>query len=195
MYCKILILIVIVVGLMSTTVKAQYAISTKAVVGGLDLGSLTESNESSDEAGELMKPSAGVMIGFERYIGSRTYSVKLRQGIVSRFDDGFRSFTQFNLRYRLFHRKHALSFSMGPSLFAKPLSENTDSEYTEAANFQYRIVWFSGEIEYEYYLNSQLRAAFSLNHVEPSTVALAAGVKFFFKSKAKKCDCPSFNKY
>ena len=173
--------------------NAQFAISGKLLLGGIDFSQLS-SNTSENGDGELAALRTGVLIGIEKYINSRAYSVKLRQGMFVDNHNIWNTLTQLNFRYRTYHRKHAMSFSVGPSMFAK-WNGAEDEQYENAGNWQYKIQWLSGEVEYAYYLNSQMRAVVSLNHIEPNVIGIGAGVKFFFKSKAKSCNCPNFSKY
>lgn len=183
------LLLIFVVFSCSAT-KAQSALSGKLLVGSYSFQQ-TE-NETENETSSFT-PKLGALLAYEKYIKGRAHSVKLQQSVILHNGSELRTATQFLFRYRIYHRKHALSFGIGPSFFAKGMSE-IDSEFSDAGTWQYRLQWWSGEVEYAYYINSQWRLAISANHAEPYSIALGVGLKFFMKSKAKSCNCPSFGK-
>lgn len=187
----------LIIGLLSlvfySTALAQYSLSFRMFAPTIRPAAMVSTGGENTMEAVNLEP--GAQLSLEAYLGTRRYSLKLNQSVQRNFHHGLTLGSQVQLRVRWYHRKHAVAVAIGPSMFLRTQSPHETQEYESLGAWDYRLMWLSGELEYEYYLNAQWRVSASLLHSSPGAVAPAAGLKFFFNSRKKDCNCPSFQKY
>jgi len=72
-----------------------------------------------------------------------------------------------------------------------------DGAYNIVGEWQYKLAWLSGELEYNYYLTKNSNMSISLNLIRPESVGIAIGYKYWISKKPKRkrgcVTCPSFH--
>ncbi len=112
-------------------------------------------------------------------------------------------FPQVLIRFRLFNAfKHSMSMGLGPALYFRQTwatieGYQNDGVYSGTGDWQYKMAWLSGELEYNYYISKNANLSVSLNLINPESVGLAVGYKYWISKKPKRkrgcISCPSFH--
>lgn len=172
-----------------------------AAVGGLgaDFGKRVNAPlykiKADDEGKILLEP--GLRLGGEIYASDIT-SLKFAQTIKIDCMQKVALSTQVMIRFRLFKiYKHSLSLGIGPCGFYRKTWEDVegyiDDDVYHNGNFQTKICWLSGELEYNYYLSKKNDLSVAIVHGNPEGVGLAIGIKHWISRKSSHCNtCPSF---
>lgn len=98
--------------------------------------------------------------------------------------------------------KHTLNVGVGPA-FHYRTDEPEISIYSDqylytnsGTGFDYKVMWLSGELVYNYTITKKTDLSISFNHTEPEAVSLTAGFRYWIskKAKGKACNCPTFKR-
>lgn len=196
---KLKLLTILIICLSSICGYSQANISFQLIGLGVDFGKKENVDLYQTKVANgniLLEP--GLKIGLEAYASDIT-SLKFVQ--TARLDacNKLAGSTQILLRFRLFKVwKHSLNIGIGPQAFYRQSwsdIENYQNEKTyKGLDFQYKIMWISGEIEYNYVMNKKWDFSFSLLHQNPTTLGIGLGAKYWFTRKSNRCNtCPSFH--
>jgi len=144
----------------------------------------------------------GFMLAYEGYASSTT-ALKVSQLLLMDKAMHFAGKTQIMIKFRIVKSfKHSLYFAIGPGLnYRKTWSDMEgyvdEPIYNTFSDWQYKLNWLSGEIEYNYYLTKYTDLSISLEHVQAESIGLAVGFKYWINKtpgKKKGCiSCPSFH--
>ena len=144
----------------------------------------------------------GLIIAYEAF-ASPTTSLKINTALIMDKAGRFAGFPQVLVRFRLFNAyKHSMTLGVGPAFYFRQSWIDIDGYeandvYSGDGDWQFRPVWFSGELEYNYYLSKMSNLSVSLNLINPESVGLAVGYKYWISKKSKRkrgcISCPSFH--
>jgi hypothetical protein len=144
----------------------------------------------------------GLIIAYEAF-ASPTTSLKINTALIMDKAGKFAGFPQILIRFRLFNAyKHSMTLGVGPAFYFRQSWADIDGYeandvYSGDGDWQFRPVWFSGELEYNYYLSKMSNLSVSLNLINPESVGLAVGYKYWISKKGKRkrgcISCPSFH--
>ena len=144
----------------------------------------------------------GVLLSYEGYASSTT-ALKVTQLFMIDKAMHFAGKTQIMIKFRIVKSfKHSLYFAIGPGLnyrktWADIAGYIDEPIYNTSSDWQYKLNWLSGEIEYNYYLSKYFDLSVSLNHIQAESIGLAIGIKYWINktpSKKNRCiSCPSFH--
>lgn len=139
----------------------------------------------------------GLIFAYEAYASSNT-AIKLSQSLL--LDKALRlaSVSQILIKFRLAKSfKHSVYLGIGPVFHYRQSwtkFENYTDEpvYNQSGDWQYKLSWISGEIEYNYYLSKYTDLSVSINHIQAESVGIAVGLKYWIsKTPPKKRGCVS----
>ncbi len=140
----------------------------------------------------------GIQLSAE-FFGNIYTSFKIMQTVKNDACSKFSGSTQLLIRYRFFKRwKHSIYAGVGPAIFYREswtgLDNYIDNSFYEQSDFlEYKNVWLSGEVEYNYSLNKYGDFSLSVNQINGNSLGVLFGYKYWFSRKPrKKCNCPSY---
>lgn len=144
----------------------------------------------------------GIIFAYESF-ATPLASLKFNMALFMDKATKLAGFPQVLIRIRLFNAfKHSMTLGLGPALFFRQTWADIngyveDNIYTNSGSWQYKMAWLSGELEYNYYLSKNSNLSVSLNIVNPESVGLAIGYKYWISKKPKRkrgcISCPSFH--
>jgi len=141
----------------------------------------------------------GIILSYEYFGGDQRTSFELSQAVFIDRAAQLAGFTHIGIRRVVFtHYRHSLCLGIGPAFYYRnnwsDLSGYVEDEgYSTEGEYQYKLVWLSGEIEYGCYISKKVDIMASLNMTHPKAFSLAVGLRYWIsKKKRKACDCPSF---
>jgi hypothetical protein len=144
----------------------------------------------------------GLIFAYEAFASPVT-SLKINTALLMDKAGKFAGFPQVLIRIRLFNAyKHSMTLGVGPAFYFRQTWANisgyeANDVYSGDGAWQFRPVWFSGEIEYNYYLSKMSNLSVSLNLINPESIGLAVGYKYWISKKSKRkrgcISCPSFH--
>lgn len=145
----------------------------------------------------------GFIVAYEAFASPVT-SLKINLATLIDKAGKFAGFPQVLIRFRLFNAfKHSMTFGVGPAFYFRQTWANIEGYdvnniYSGEGNWQFKPVWFSGELEYNYYLTKMSNLSLSVNLINPESIGLAIGYKYWISKKANKrkrgcISCPSFH--
>jgi hypothetical protein len=115
----------------------------------------------------------------------------------------FYGFSQIMIKRKIWEEyKNSISIGFGPVVHYrnswKTLPDYVDEEvYSDDGDFQYKISWFSGEIEYNHYFSKKSDLCISINHIHRESFGIAIGFKYWISKQPSRrgcISCPSFKK-
>ena len=205
MYVKTISIFVVLftMGLSTYSAKSQSNVNIKLI---------TLSYQFTDNNIELAKQKLGgsgklayepgFVFSYESFATPAT-SIKAAMALYYDKASKLAGFPQILIRFRLFNAyKHSMSVGFGPAVYFRQTwatidSYQDDGVYTDAGDWQYKIAWLSGELEYNYYISKNANLSVSLNLINPETMGLAVGYKYWISKKTKRkrgcISCPSFH--
>lgn len=138
-----------------------------------------------DQKGVLVL-NLGAEVTFEQFLFTGDISVKGVQALYSDCAAQPGGFTHLGLRGKMIKGKRsALSGGIGPTLIYRKnwhhLAGYKDPGYfagTPNAAFQYKFLWYGGELEYSHKVSPKLQYAVSFIPGYPKLMSLALGVTF-----------------
>ncbi len=143
----------------------------------------------------------GLLFSYEGYASSTT-ALKLVQSIILDKAMHISGMTQLMIKFRLVKSfKHSFYFGFGPAYHYRKSWADMEGYvdepiYNESTDWQHRLNWLSGEIEYNYYLTKRSDLSISINHTQAESIGIAFGYKYWLNKnpgKKKGCvSCPSF---
>ena len=139
----------------------------------------------------------GLILGYEGFASPST-ALKFSQFVLLDKAMHIAGSTQLMLKIKLIKSfKNSIYFAVGPGLFYRQSWSNIEdyadeSIYNESSGWQYKFSWFSGEIEYNYYLSKYSDITISINHTQAESIGIAFGLKYWInKNPGKKHGCVS----
>ncbi|MEN8119991.1 MAG: hypothetical protein ABFS35_06580 [Bacteroidota bacterium] len=158
-------------------------------------------NRKIGESGKLaFEP--GLIFAYESF-ATATASIKVAMALYYDKASKLAGFPQVMIRFRLFNAyKHSMSMGFGPALYFRQTwatmeGYDDDDIYTNSGDWQYKMAWLSGELEYNYYLSKNSNLSVSLNLINPESVGLALGYKYWISKKPKRkrgcISCPNLH--
>lgn len=129
----------------------------------------------------------GVEICVEYFIYKDIVSIKFIQGLYADCVQKLGGFTHVGLRGKIFEiGNHSLNGGIGPTFIYRKnwyaLEEYDDSfsffKGTPEDIWQWRFIWYGGELEYNYALNDKLSLSTSFVPGFPDLVSLSFGVRY-----------------
>ncbi|MBN1251882.1 MAG: hypothetical protein JXR51_10580 [Bacteroidales bacterium] len=147
-------------------------------------------NRKLNEKGSFCLES-GLIFSFEAYSNENT-AIKFSQSLFYDKLSQLSANTQIMIKFKLIkHFKNSLYVGIGPN-FQLRKARNSINGYIDEAYYenlndlQYKISWLSAEIEYNYYLNKKTDLSISINHIQPKSIGLAVGLKYWINKVPKK---------
>jgi len=147
----------------------------------------------------------GGTIGYEQFIKSDKFSIKVMQGAYSDCAARFSGFTHVGVRWLIFRKgKHSLNGGLGPTFVYRrnwyDLEGYIDSGYFNGKpnqKWQHKFIPYAGEFEYNVALNDRYDLSTALVPGYPDIISLSVGVRYWFnkqkKSSSKQTDSPAVN--
>lgn len=139
----------------------------------------------------------GIMISYEDFNGLAPASFEIIQGLYNDCANQVAGFTHVGVRIKMLQKfKHSLSFGFGPTLFYRNdwhtiEGYNDENYYNTTGGLQYKLAWWGGEVEYDYYLSKHGDLSLSLNLIHPKAFTIGIGYRYWISRKARRgCDCP-----
>jgi len=144
----------------------------------------------------------GLIFAYESFATPVT-SLKINMALLMDKAQKLSGFPQVLVRFRLFNAyKHSMTLGVGPAFYFRQTwatidGYEEDGVYSGDGDWQYRPVWISGELEYNYYLTKMSNLSVSVNLINPESIGLAIGYKYWISKKSKRkrgcISCPSFH--
>ncbi|WP_210490735.1 hypothetical protein [Rufibacter aurantiacus] len=136
----------------------------------------------------------GASVAYEQFIIPDKLSVKAIQALYADCAMQFAGFTHLGLRAVVFQiGRHSLNGGLGPTLvYRRNWSDLPGYNFSTSFfggdpddKWQYKMVWYAGEFEYNYRLSE--RTDFSTSFVPgyPNIMSLSFGVRYWLKEKDK----------
>ena len=140
----------------------------------------------------------GLIFSYDRYI-KKKFSFRFSTAV---FNDRFNllsGYSQAMIKYKIMkYYKHSIYFGLGPAVHYTTEKSSVEG-YVNEENYKtkndilYKISWFSGLVEYNYYINKKTDFALALNHIHPRSIAISLGVRFDLPDPSGKgCNCPGY---
>lgn len=139
----------------------------------------------------------GALISYEFFILELDHSIRIQQGIFTDIAAQPALYSHIGYRNRLFKFwRHTLNFGFGPTLYYrqswKRFNEYQDhGDLIEYNDWEYKLIPLGFELEYDFYISNRNDVSLALLYMQPKTVSLAIGYKFWFQTKIKhkkKCN-------
>lgn len=134
------------------------------------------------------------------YFGKNNTSIKFIQEFNRDQMKHLSGFSQILVKYKYSFDKHnSVSFGIGPNFhfrktWADVLDYQDEGIYKTSGKIQYKANWFSGEIEYNHYVNKKKDFSISVNHLHPNSIGIFFGYTFWITRRSNHCQtCPSFH--
>jgi len=197
------IVFVIVFGFSASYVRSQSNINIKLTTLSYQF---TDNNlalakmKLSDNGKLAFEP--GIIFAYESF-ATPLASLKFNMALYMDKASKMAGFPQVLIRIRLFNAfKHSMTLGLGPAFYFRQSWANIDgyvedNVYTNSGDWQYKMAWLSGELEYNYYVSKNSNLSVSLNLMNPESVGLAIGYKYWISKKPKRkrgcISCPSFH--
>ncbi|WP_192821431.1 hypothetical protein [Rufibacter sp. LB8] len=132
--------------------------------------------------------NVGASVGYEHFLGGTKFSVKALQALYADCAMQLAGFTHLGLRAVIFEAgRHSLNGGLGPTLvyrrnWSKLEGYNLSTSFfggDASDKWQYRMIWYAGELEYNYRLSE--RTDFSTSFVPgyPNIMTLSFGVRYW----------------
>ncbi len=126
----------------------------------------------------------GAEIMYEHFVYKDKYSLKFVQALYADCADQLGGFVHIGVRGRIFSLgKHRLYGGIGPTLVFRrswlDLAEYKDQGLFQGdGRYQYLFLWYGGEFEYKYELNSKFDFAISFIPGYPDLLSLSLGLSY-----------------
>jgi hypothetical protein len=137
----------------------------------------------------------GLILAYEGYASSST-ALKLSQSAIIDKAMHLSGTTQVMIKFRISKSfKHSFYFGFGPAFHYRKSWSDIEGYvdepiYNQSKDWQYKFNWFSGEMEYNYYLTKYSDLSISLNHTQAESIGIAIGYKYWInKNPPKKRSC------
>ena len=128
----------------------------------------------------------GALLTYEYFIVPDILSVKFIQGLYADCAAQFAGVTSIGLRARIFQiGRHSLFGGIGPTLIYRHnwfrIPNYVDTKYykgTPTDKWQYKFLWYGGELEYKFAISSKLDFATIFVPGYPDLMAFAVGLNY-----------------
>lgn len=133
----------------------------------------------------------GAEVMYEHFLLENILSVKGIQAIYADCAAQFGGFTHIGVRGKIVEKgRHRLSGGIGPTLIYRRNWQNLENydnpnffNGTKTDVFQWKFLWYGGELEYKYRLTQTIDLAFSFVPGYPDLMSLAFGVSYRLKHR------------
>jgi hypothetical protein len=139
----------------------------------------------------------GIAISYEAYATGNT-ALKLNQAFIYDKAAHLAGISQVMIKFRIAKSfKHSFHLGIGPVVHYRKSWADMDNYidepiYTTKGDWQYKLSWLSGELEYNYYLNKSTDLSVSFNHIQAESIGILVGLKYWISRKpVKKKGCVS----
>jgi len=144
----------------------------------------------------------GLIFAYEAF-ATPTASLKINMALLIDKVQKFAGFPQVLMRFRLFNAyKHSMTLGVGSAFYFRQTwaglqGYEDENIYNGDNDWQYHFAWLSGELEYNYYLSKMSNLSVSLSLINPESIGLSVGYKYWISKKSKRkrgcISCPSFH--
>jgi hypothetical protein len=148
----------------------------------------------------LVEP--GFLFSYEFYVRDLSLALRVDQAVYCDAAAHWAGYTSFGIRARIFKKwKNSAHIGFGPALayrqsWAEIPGYAEDNAYNISGKWQYNLVFLTGGIEYNRYINRRLDITTGCNLVYPHRMALSFGLRYWISTKIKfrhTCNtCPTF---
>ncbi len=153
-------------------------------------------NKIDSEGVSTFEP--GIILSFESTIYKKTY-LGISTSIVNDRFSKISTSSEIYIKYTFYkYWKHFFRIGFGPTVYygnnRSELNDyNNEEDFKIKDNFQYKISWLSGFLEYNYYLSKKTQISLAINNIHPYSIGFTAGIRFELTAgNGKGCDCPSY---
>lgn len=130
----------------------------------------------------------GGMLGHEIAVLDSAFSVKAIQSLYADCAGQAGGFSHIGIRFLVFKKnRHTLSGGIGPTLIFRRnwhrLPEYQPSGFFKGEpddNWQYQMLWYGGELEYNYTVRKQTDLSFTFVPGYPNLISLSAGFRYTY---------------
>lgn len=184
-------------------VSAQTNIGVKAFAVGAhpfeEANKVLNMNAIDEKGNFALEP--GFYLSLEQYVSDDMVALKMHQSIHRDRLNKLAGSTHVGVQVYLYRdKRQSLSFGLGPTLYfrgnwSEVEGYEFDDFYETNQEWQYKLQFITGELQYNYYLGKHLDFAVSLNQFEARGLTLAVGANYWLTSKPRRknnCNCPSF---
>ena len=132
----------------------------------------------------------GASVGYEHFIKGDKFSVKAIQALYADCAMKLAGFTHLGVRAVIFDvGRHSLNGGIGPTLVYRRNWATLDGYNVSTSFFggdaddawQYKMIWYAGEFEYNYRLSDNLDFSTSFVPGYPNIMSLSFGVRVWLK--------------
>ena len=205
MYSKYIsiVFVLIIMGISNYIAKSQSNINIKLSTISYQFtdNNIELVNRKIGKSGKLaLEP--GLIFAYESF-ATPASSIKVAMALYYDKASKLAGFSQVMIRFRLFNAyKHSMSIGFGPAFYFRQTwatldGYQDDGVYTDSGDWQYKMAWLSGELEYNYYLTKNSNLSVSFNLINPESLGLAIGYKYWISKKPKRkrgcISCPNFH--
>ncbi|HEY4649809.1 MAG TPA: hypothetical protein VIG72_00270 [Pontibacter sp.] len=135
-----------------------------------------------DEGGYITL-NYGAIVGYDRFIVGQEHAIRIEQGLYADCSASFAGFTHIGWRGLIFQKnKHSMNGGIGPTLvyrhdWNRIEGYQDDGYFNRRGNWQYKFIWYAGELEYNYQLTRQTEFSVNLVPGLPELVSIGVGVR------------------
>lgn len=138
-----------------------------------------------DDQGVLVV-NLGAVVSYEKFVFKDKFSIKVAQALYSDCADRLGGFSHIGFRSKIIDsKKHALYGGMGPTLVYRrnwlELEGYRNPDFFKGGpgeKWQYKFLWYGGELEYVYKLNQKIQLASSFIPGYPKLMSLSFGLRY-----------------
>ncbi len=145
----------------------------------------------------------GIVFSYNIFASARS-ALNISQAFILDKASHLAGSTSAMVKFRLIKLyQHSFYVSIGPSFHYRKTWADLDgykneSAYNNSEEWQHKLSWISGALEYNYYMNKMNDLSISLLHIQAESVGLAIGFKHWISKKPSKkkrgcISCPSFH--
>ncbi len=143
---------------------------------------------------------AGIYVGYDNQFSRKT-ALHISASVLSDRFNGISAYTQAGINYQIFRSgRHSIYIGFGPAFFVASSREDitayvNEEDFNQANTLpNYKFSFLSGFLNYDIILNKKTALNFGINHSQPESVSLTAGIRFrkIGGKHGKGCDCPSY---
>ncbi|MCL2294653.1 MAG: hypothetical protein FWC36_07295 [Spirochaetes bacterium] len=129
----------------------------------------------------------GIAFSFEYFLFRDIFSIKFVQALYVDCAAQLGGFTHIGMRHKIFNNEvHSLYGGLGPTFIFRRSWHRLDGYMDELEvffrggpehNWQWRFIWFGGELEYNYSINDEIDLSLMVVPAVPFNIFLAPGIR------------------
>lgn len=140
----------------------------------------------------------GLVLSYESFILEDVNSIVFKQGGFIDAAKQFAGFTHIGFKTKIWNKwQHSINIGVGPTLYYRSTWEDLDNykedkRYSSFSNWQYKALYFSGGMEYNYNINRKWDLSASLFYDHYEGASLYFGFRYWISRKIKHkrgCNC------